>query len=70
MANKNDLFDELDFNEENFFTFMKAALRALEDSNDVEFTCPVCGNKATAKRAMCNGHRSGRCENCEFSFIE
>lgn len=36
----------------------------------VEFTCPLCGGKAFAAKAACNGHVHCSCDTCNINIME
>lgn len=50
-----------------FERFVKAQQRA-ELAKSSQFTCPLCGGKATWKRSLVNKRLSCKCANCEFGF--
>lgn len=50
-----------------FERFVKAQQHA-ENTKSSQFTCPLCGGKASWKRTMVNKRLYCRCANCEFGF--
>ena len=49
--------------------FLKSQHEA-EERGDHEFTCPLCGGKASWGRAQSNNHLHVRCGKCKFSIME
>ena len=71
MKKLEDVFTKEDLEE--IFKFSKAASNALKGVRrgvEVEFKCPICGEKAHAGVCTNNGHRHTKCGACGRAFIE
>ena len=54
-------------------TFTAAAYEACEHKEcdkSYEFVCPLCGGRAIAGKASCNGHHHAHCKDCGMSIME
>lgn len=60
--------DDMDI--EQMLKFMRAAHDAVKDTYESEFLCPLCGGRAKAGKAKCNGHVHTQCLSCGFKMME
>ena len=53
-----------------YMTAANEALKGVPNGVEVEFTCPLCGGTAIARRNTYNGHRFTKCRDCGYTIME